>query len=70
MLEVRLNELEQRGINLYQASIMAAKEAHSINQKIINGIMKSQTNEKPTSIALKKLLDGRIILAEEETSEG
>lgn len=62
-----LDVLKKRGINPYQAVIMAAKEARSLNEKIIQGILSEK--EKPVISALEKLLDGRVVRIEEEPLE-
>lgn len=68
MLETKVDSLRQRGLNPYQAAIMAAKEARDINEKVLQSII--EIEEKPTTVALQKLLDGRVVLAEDETIEG
>jgi len=68
MLETMLNVLKERGINHYQAAIMAAQEARVINDKVHLGIL--EVDQKPASIALEKLMDGRVVLADEEGIEG
>ena len=67
MMETEVNSLKGRGINPYQAVIMASREARAINDKVSMGIMEIQ--EKAATLALSKLLDGRIVLSEEEEIE-
>jgi DNA-directed RNA polymerase subunit K/omega len=68
MLEYELEKLEQRGISRYKAVLMAAQEARFINDQLRLGILKSKI--KPTSMALQKLFDGRIVESEESPIEG
>jgi DNA-directed RNA polymerase omega subunit len=65
MLELQLDDLEKRGINRYKAVVMAAQEARFINEQVRLGIAKPET--KPTSSALKRLFEGRVV--ENETNE-
>jgi DNA-directed RNA polymerase subunit K/omega len=51
MLELRLDELEKRGINRYKAVLMAAQEARFINDQTRLGIIKQ--GQKPTTAALQ-----------------
>lgn len=67
MIEVQLDKLKQRGINAYQAVIMAATEARDLNDKINLGIMEAEN--KPTTMALEKLMDGSVVIAEEDGIE-
>ncbi len=69
MLELKLEELKQRNINPYQAVIMASKEAHNISSKVADGIIQLDGKDKATTVALQKLIDGRVIL-EEDSTEG
>ena len=62
MLELELDRLEKRGINRYKAVIMASQEARFINDQSRLGVVKSTC--KPTTAALKKLFDGRVVEAE------
>jgi DNA-directed RNA polymerase omega subunit len=59
MLELELDKLEKRGISRYKAVLMAAQEARFINDQQRLDILKS--TEKPTSLALKRLFEGRVI---------
>jgi len=63
LLEIRIEELEKRGINRYKAVLMAAQEARFLNDQIKLGII--STKEKPTSLALQKLFEGRVVEADE-----
>jgi DNA-directed RNA polymerase subunit K/omega len=67
MLETQLGVLAKRGINSYQACIIAAREARSLNEKVLLGI--TEAGRKSTTIALEKLLDGRIIVSQDEGVE-
>ncbi len=58
-LELDLDQLEKRGINRYKAVLMAAQEARFINDQIRLNIV--DTNEKPTSMALRRLYEGRVV---------
>ena len=58
-LELDLDQLEKRGINRYKAVLMAAQEARFINDQIRLNIV--ETTEKPTSMALRRLYDGRVV---------
>ncbi len=68
MLELDLDELENKGINRYKAVIMASQEARFINEQARLGIVKPE--DKPTTMALKRLFDGRIIENETPEAEG
>lgn len=63
MLELDLEKLENRGISRYKAVLMASKEARYINDQIKLGII--TTKEKPTSLSLKWLHEGRVVENEE-----
>jgi DNA-directed RNA polymerase omega subunit len=65
MKEVELDELEKKGINRYKAVLMAAQEARFINEQVRLGIIKP--DEKPTTMALNRLFDGRVV--ENESAE-
>lgn len=67
MLEMELDELEKRGINRYKAVIMAAQEARFINDQVRLGIVKAE--DKPTTTALKRLFEGRVVENEENEAE-
>lgn len=64
LLELDLEQLEKRGINRYKAVLMASQEARFINDQLRLDIVDSK--EKPTTIALQRLFDGRVI----ENDEG
>jgi len=68
MLELELEKLENRGISRYKAVLMASKEARFINDQIKLNIV--NTKEKPTSLALKWLYEGRVVENEEPKAEG
>jgi len=68
MLELELDKLEKRGITRYKAVLMAAQEARFVNDQVRLGILKTKT--KPTSIALDKLFEGRVVESEETGIEG
>lgn len=59
LLELDLEKLEKRGINRYKAVLMASQEARFINDQIRLNIL--DTTEKPTSLALKRLFEGRVV---------
>lgn len=59
LLELDLDKLEKRGINRYKAVLMASQEARFINEQIRLDITKA--TDKPTSLALKKLFEGRVV---------
>jgi DNA-directed RNA polymerase subunit K/omega len=64
LLELDLELLEKRGINRYKAVLMASQEARFINDQVRLDIL--ETAEKPTSLALKRLFEGRVV----ENDEG
>ena len=64
LLELDLEKLEKRGINRYKAVLMASQEARFINDQIRLDIL--EVPEKPTSLALKRLFEGRVV----ENDEG
>ncbi|HEX7510254.1 MAG TPA: DNA-directed RNA polymerase subunit omega [Chitinivibrionales bacterium] len=65
MMELELDDLEKKGINRYKAVIMASQEARFINDQVRLGIVKPE--DKPTTMALRRLFEGRVI--ENETPE-
>jgi DNA-directed RNA polymerase omega subunit len=67
MLELQIDELEKRGINRYKAVLMAAQEARFINDQTRLGIIKA--GHKPTTAALERLFEGRVVENEENESE-
>jgi DNA-directed RNA polymerase subunit K/omega len=64
LLELDIEKLEKRGINRYKAVLMASQEARFINDQIRLDIL--TTSEKPTSLAIKRLFEGRVV----ENDEG
>jgi hypothetical protein len=68
MLELELDKLESRGISRYKAVLMAAQEARFVNDQIKLNII--ETKEKPASLALKWLFEGRVVENEEPKTEG
>ncbi len=67
LFELEIEKLESRGISRYKAVLMASQEARFINEQIRLGIL--ETKEKPASLALKWLYDGRVVENEETKSE-
>jgi DNA-directed RNA polymerase subunit K/omega len=67
LLELDLDKLEKRGITRYKAVLMAAKEARFINDQIRLDIVKAE--DKPSSIALQRLFEGRVVEDNEETEQ-
>lgn len=67
LLELDIEELESRGINRYKAVLMASQEARFINNQIRLDITK--TTEKPTTLALQRLFEGRVVEAEPEQDD-
>jgi hypothetical protein len=65
MLELELEKLENRGISRYKAVLMASQEARFINDQVKLDII--NTKEKPTTLALKWLFEGRVVENEEES---
>ncbi|NLG15751.1 MAG: DNA-directed RNA polymerase subunit omega [Fibrobacter sp.] len=63
LLELELDKLEKRGINRYKAVLMASQEARFINDQIRLDIV--NVSEKPTTLALKRLFEGRVVENEE-----
>ena len=59
MLELDLDMLERKGINRYKAVIMASQEARFINDQIRLNIVEAE--DKPTSMALRRLFEGRVV---------
>ncbi len=58
-LELDLDKLEERGISRYKAVLMAAQEARFINDQVRLGII--DETEKPSTMALKRLYEGRVV---------
>jgi hypothetical protein len=67
LLELELEKLENRGISRYKAVLMASQEARFINDQIKLDII--TTKEKPCTLALKWLFDGRVVENEEPKTE-
>ena len=63
LLELDLEQLEKRGINRFKAVIMASQEARFINDQIRLDML--VTTEKPTTLALKRLFEGRVVMEDE-----
>jgi DNA-directed RNA polymerase subunit K/omega len=63
LLELDLEQLEKHGINRYKAVLMASQEARFINDQIRLDIINS--TDKPTTIALQRLFEGRVVINEE-----
>lgn len=63
LYELELEKLEKRGINRYKAVLMASKEARFINDQMRLDIITS--TEKPTTLALKRLFEGRVVESDE-----
>lgn len=59
LLEFDLDQLEKRGIDRYKAVIIAAQEARFINDQIRLDII--EPTGKPTTMALKRLYEGRVV---------
>ena len=57
--ELELETLERKGVSRYKAVLMASQEARLINNQLRMGIIESK--EKPTTLALQKLFEGRIV---------
>ena len=68
LLELELEKLENRGISRYKAVVMASQEARFINDQIKLDII--NTKEKPTTLALRWLFEGRVVENEEPKMEG
>jgi DNA-directed RNA polymerase subunit K/omega len=68
LFELNIEELEGRGINRYKAVLMAAQEARFINNQIRLDITK--TVEKPTTLALQRLFEGRVVESDQEEEAG
>lgn len=64
LYELELEALEKKGVSRYKAVLMAAQEARFVNNQLRNGIIESK--EKPASLALKKLFEGRVVEDVEE----
>lgn len=67
LLELDLEQLEKRGINRYKAVLMASQEARFINDQVRLDML--NTTEKPTSLALKRLFEGQVVVSEEPAQD-
>jgi DNA-directed RNA polymerase subunit K/omega len=67
LLELDLEELEKRGINRYKAVLMASQEARFINDQIRLDMLNS--TDKPTTLALKRLFEGRVVIEIENQAQ-
>jgi DNA-directed RNA polymerase subunit K/omega len=67
LLELDLEELEKRGINRYKAVLMASQEARFINDQIRLDMLNS--TDKPTTLALKRLFEGRVVIEVENQAQ-
>ena len=59
LLELELDKLEKKGISRYKAVLMASQEARFINDQIRLNIL--TTTDKPTTLAHKRLFEGRVV---------
>jgi len=57
--ELELEVLEKKGVSRYKAVLMASQEARFVNNQLRNGIVESR--EKPTTLAMRKLFEGRVV---------
>jgi len=57
--ELELEKLEKKGVSRYKAVLMASQEARVINDQLRQGVIES--TEKPTTLALRKLFEGRVV---------
>jgi len=57
--ELELEKHEKKGVSRYKAVLMASQEARMINEQLRQGAIES--NEKPTTLALRKLFEGRVV---------
>ncbi len=62
--ELELELLEKKGVSRYKAVLMASQEARFVNNQLRMGIIDSK--EKPTTLAMRKLFEGRIVEDVEE----
>ena len=66
LLELDLEQLAKRGIDRYKAVLMAAQEARFINDQIRLDII--EPTDKPTTMALQRLYEGRVVENTEDKS--
>jgi len=59
LFELELEKLEKKGMSRYKAVLMASQEARFINDQMRHGNIDSA--EKPTTLALRKLFEGRVV---------
>jgi len=64
LYELELESLEKKGVSRYKAVLMASQEARFVNNQLRNGILDSK--EKPTTLAMRKLFEGRVVEDVEE----
>jgi hypothetical protein len=62
--ELELELLERKGVSRYKAVLMSSQEARFVNNQLRMGIIESK--DKPATLALRKLFEGRIIEDAEE----
>ena len=66
-LNYNWKNLRKKGISRYKAVLMASQEARFINDQIRLDIL--NTNEKPTTLALQRLFEGRVVENQENEIE-
>jgi DNA-directed RNA polymerase subunit K/omega len=67
LYELELETLEKKGISRYKAVLMASKEASFINsQRCLGNLNPKDAKKKPTTLALERLFEGRVVEAPEE----
>jgi len=64
LYELELESLEKKGVSRYKAVLMASQEARFVNNQLRMGIVDSR--EKPTTLAMRKLFEGRVVEDVEE----
>ncbi|MDR2591998.1 MAG: DNA-directed RNA polymerase subunit omega [Chitinispirillales bacterium] len=64
LYELELESLEKKGVSRYKAVLMASQEARFVNNQLRMGIVDSK--EKPTTLAMRKLFEGRVVEDVEE----
>jgi DNA-directed RNA polymerase subunit K/omega len=67
LYELDLEQLEKRGINRYKAVLMASQEARFINDQVRLDML--NTTEKPTTLALKRLFEGQVVVSEDPAQD-
>ena len=63
-----LEEIFKRDLSTFQAVLMTAQEARFINDQVRLDITKA--TDKPATMALKRLFEGRVVEDEEPKVEG